>query len=106
MKARSSRKARGGEVQMPVKRYSKAKGNFTNRIEMHEYTYSPTQLQSARSRIRLQPGMRLAAKFPHLVKAAAPTKGCGRGVSNCRWYCEAPYVGFKMQRHTVSWATI
>ena len=73
MKARSSRKARGGEVQMPVKRYSKAKGNFTNRIEMHEYTYSPTQLQSARSRIRLQPGTRLAAKFPHLVKAAAPT---------------------------------
>ena len=35
--------------------------------------FTDFEIKSAVSKIRLEPGSRLAAKFPHLVKAAAPT---------------------------------
>ena len=57
---------RGRDVPVPIKRTSKSKYEHPVLHVQHNRT-------SAVPRIRLEPGSRLAAKFPHVVKAAAPT---------------------------------
>ena len=67
---------RGRDVPVPIKRICKSK---CERKHVQHNSTSPRNLftdfevKSAVSKIRLEPGSRLAAKFPHLVKAAAPT---------------------------------
>ena len=69
---------RGRDVPVPIKRISKSKFEHPalhvqhNRMSSQCY-FNDVEIKSAVSKIRLEPGSRLAAKFPHLVKAAAPT---------------------------------
>ena len=69
---------RGRDVPLPIKRISKSKCEHPALHVQHNRTYSQcylndAEIKAAVSKIRLEPGSRLAAKFPHLVKAAAPT---------------------------------
>ena len=77
-------KAKGKDVPMPVKRWAlKAKANkkyarefeggVSQRINEYNRGASTHDLSDNCCKARLNPGTKLAARFPHLVKAAAPT---------------------------------
>ena len=60
---------RGRDVPVPIKHQHVQHNSTSPRI-----VFTGFEVKSAVSKIRLEPGWsRLAAKFPHLVKAAAPT---------------------------------
>ena len=69
---------RGRDVPVPIKRISKCKCEHQALHVQHSRTFSQchfsnVEIKAAVSKVRLEPGSRLVAKFPHLVKAAAPT---------------------------------
>jgi len=68
---------RGRDVQIPIKRRRKSKFEHPTLHVQHNKTcsqfFSDLEIKAAVSKIKLEPGSSLAAKFPHLVKAAAPT---------------------------------
>ena len=68
---------RGRDVQIPIKRMRKSKFEHPTLHVQHNKTcsqfFSDLEIKAAVSKIKLEPGSSLVAKFPHLVKAAAPT---------------------------------
>ena len=66
---------RGGDVPMPLQRIRKVKSDIKNSMSQHfmvtRCMYN--ERRTAVNRIRLEPGSKLAARFPHLVQMAAPT---------------------------------
>ena len=72
--------SRGVDVQMPTQRVIKAKVDIKNlrlhgkpAIKFHTPYFKENEIRRAVNRIRLEPGSKLAARFPHLVQMAAPT---------------------------------
>ena len=69
---------RGGDAPIPIRRVlrarmSTAKSHDEHRNIVSQPFFTPTEIDTAVRKIRLVRGSKLAAKFPHLVQAAAPT---------------------------------
>ena len=65
---------RGKDAPLPVRRVRKARVSIAETSSRVSPTFfTQTEIDTAVRGIRLERGSKLAAKFPHLVKAAAPT---------------------------------